>query len=141
MAEDLPHVAHVAALFDAKTDLTLNQYLHKHKYSIQHPDEYWGKAAMEHLDWFRPFDSVLEGTFEFGDIRWFSGGLLNLSYNAIDRHIASNGDQLAILWEGDEPSDIRRFTYRELLRKVCQIANALKAQGVRRGDVVTVYMP
>ena len=76
-----------------------------------------------------------------GDIAWFEGGKLNVCYNAIDRHIASKGDQLAILWEGDEPDDIRRFTYRELLRKVCQIANALKAQGVRRGDVVTVYMP
>ena len=83
MAEDLPHVAHVAALFDAKTDLTLNQYLHKHKYSIQYPDEYWGKAAMEHLDWFRPFDSVLEGTFEFGDI---CPGYKSLGAGTSDNH-------------------------------------------------------
>jgi acetyl-CoA synthetase len=141
MAEDLPHAAHLAPLFEPKSDLTLKQYQLKHKESIEHPDIFWGETAKKHLDWFRPFDSVLEGTFEYGDIRWFSGGLLNLSYNALDRHIAAKGDQLAILWEGDEPEDIRRITYRELLRKVCQIANALHAQGVRKGDVVTVYMP
>lgn len=141
MAEDLPHVAHVEKVFEAKTDLTLQQYRVKHKESVENPDLFWGKAAKEHLDWFRPFDSVVDGNFEYGDIRWFSGGMLNLSYNAIDRHIAAKGDQLAILWEGDEPNDIRRITYKELLRKVCQIANAMKSQGVRQGDVVTVYMP
>ena len=137
-----PHVAHVAKLVDAKTELTLEQYKRKHQESIQDPDAFWGKAAREHLDWFRPFDSVLQGSFEHGDVRWFAGGVLNLTYNALDRHIASKkGDQLAIVWEGDEPNDIRRITYNQLLRKVCQIANALLRTGVQKGDVVTIYMP
>lgn len=141
MAHEAPQMSHVAALFEPKSDLTLQQYQQKHKESIEDPETFWGKAGKEHLDWFRTFDSVLEGDFQYGDIRWFSGGMLNLSYNAMDCHLATKGDDLAIIWEGDEPTDIRRITYRELLRKVCQIANALKTQGVKQGDVVTIYMP
>eukprot|EP00429_Kryptoperidinium_foliaceum_P011411 CAMPEP_0176004490 /NCGR_PEP_ID=MMETSP0120_2-20121206/1720_1 /TAXON_ID=160619 /ORGANISM="Kryptoperidinium foliaceum, Strain CCMP 1326" /LENGTH=661 /DNA_ID=CAMNT_0017337173 /DNA_START=118 /DNA_END=2103 /DNA_ORIENTATION=- len=138
MAEP-PHIPHVEPIIRTKSSVGLQHYQAEHAASIQNPKEFWGKQAKEQLDWFRQFDSVLEGSFEHGDIRWFSGGQLNLSYNAIDRHIAqSKGNQVAIVWEGD---DIRRITYEELLRKVCQIANALLSQGVRKGDVVTVYMP
>lgn len=140
MAEP-PHVAHVAKLIEAKNDLALNQYKSKHKDSVENPAAFWGKEAKEHLDWFRPFDEVMQGSFAHGDIRWFSGGLLNLSYNALDRHIATKGQQTAIVWEGDEPDDIRKITYDELLRKVCQIANAMLGMGVQKGDVVTIYMP
>jgi acetyl-CoA synthetase len=84
----------------------------------------------------------LQGDFDAGDITWFAGGKLNVSYNAIDRHVAAGrADQVAMIWEGDEPDDIRRLTYRDLLRQVSQIANALTASGVRKGDVVTIYMP
>jgi len=97
------------------------------------------------LDWYRPFDKVLDGSFEHGDIRWFEGGKINLSYNALDRHVNKNfnkrSNDLALIWEGDEPNDIRKLTYEEVLRKVCQISNALLRIGVRKGDVVTIYMP
>lgn len=84
---------------------------------------------------------MLQGSFTDGDVRWFSGGQLNLCYNAIDRHAATKPDQTAIVWEGDEPDDIRKITYKQLLQKVSQIANALIAMGVKKGDIVTIYMP
>lgn len=128
-------------ILDPKNDLALEAYKVEHRESIENPAGYWGAKAKENLSWFRSFDSVLEGSFAYGDVRWFSGGQLNISYNAIDRHVASKGDQTAIVWEGDETNDVRRITYNELLRKVSQIANALLSMGVVKGDVVTIYMP
>jgi acetyl-CoA synthetase len=93
------------------------------------------------LDWFQGFDSVQQGGFLHGDVAWFVNGKLNTCYNCLDRWIEGRGDQTAILWEGDEPTDTKAITYRECLRKVCQISNALKAQGVKKGDCVTIYMP
>lgn len=135
-------MADIAKVIDAKADLVLAQYKQKHKESITDPKTFWAKEATEHLDWFRPFESVLEGSFEYGDIRWFSGGKLNVSYNALDRQVKSDtANEIALVWEGDEPDDIRKLTYEEVLRKVCQIANALTTMGVVKGDVVTIYMP
>ena len=76
-----------------------------------------------------------------GDIHWFSGGKLNVSYNCIDRHVEKKGDQTAILWEGDEPGDSRSISFKELLSEVSRISNLLKSKGVSKGDVVTIYMP
>jgi acetyl-CoA synthetase len=110
--------------------------------STENVAAFWSVQAKKRLDWFVPFNSVLQGDFDAGDITWFAGGKLNVSYNAIDRHVAAGrADQVAMIWEGDEPDDVRRLTYKDLLRKVSQIANALTASGVRKGDVVTVYMP
>ena len=126
----------------AKTDLLLEQYKKLHRQSIENPELYWGNAAKEHVDWFRPFDKVVDGGFEHGDVRWFEGGKLNLSYNALDRHVNSkHANDLALIWEGDEPDDIRKLTYCEVLRKVCQISNAMIRMGVQKGDIVTIYMP
>mmetsp|Transcript_676 Transcript_676/g.1225 ORF Transcript_676/g.1225 Transcript_676/m.1225 type:complete len:662 (-) Transcript_676:212-2197(-) len=135
----------IAKVFPVKSDIALQQYKELHKQSVEDPEGFWGKAAKEHLDWYRPFDKVLDGSFEHGDIRWFEGGKINLSYNALDRHVNKNfnkrSNDLALIWEGDEPNDIRKLTYEEVLRKVCQISNALLRIGVRKGDVVTIYMP
>ncbi|CAJ1955245.1 unnamed protein product [Cylindrotheca closterium] len=132
----------IAKVFPPKGDLVLEQYKAKHKDSITDPNGFWEKAAYEHLDWFEPFEEVLEGSFEHGDVRWFSGGQLNLSYNALDRQVRSEkANEIALVWEGDEPDDIRKLSYADLLRKVCQISNALTATGVKKGDVVTIYMP
>lgn len=132
----------VAKVYAPKGNLILEQYKATHKESITDPKSFWEKAAYEHLDWFRPFDSVLEGSFEQGDVRWFSGGSLNLSYNALDRQVRSEkANDIALVWEGDEPDDIRKLSYEDLLRKVSQIANALTTTGVQKGDVVTIYMP
>ena len=116
-------------------------YQTQHAASLDNPTQYWGdKASL--LDWFQPFHTVLQGGFQHGDVAWFAGGKLNVCYNAIDRHIAAGkADDVALIWEGDEPDDIRKLTYSELLRKTSQIAHALKVQGVRKGDVVTIYMP
>ncbi len=132
--------ATIKAMYDAKTSSSYDKYLKLHHESITSPEKYWGNLAKDVLTWDVPFDShrVLQGGFENGDVRWFAGGKLNVAYNALDRH---DPDALAMIWEGDEPDDIRRLTYGEMTAKVSQIANALKAQGVQEGDVVTIYMP
>ena len=132
------------AVYSPHSTLNLHQYYMEHQRSMQDPSSYWRDKAYEYLDWEREFDTVLSGTLKDGNVKWFAGGKLNVSYNAIDRHVYSGSkkaDQVALLWEGDEPHQIRRITYGQLLDRVSQIANALRAQGVRKGDVVTVYMP
>ena len=110
--------------------------------SIKDNEAFWGDMAKEMLTFSRPFNKVREGGFVDGDIRWFTGGKLNVSYNCIDRHVENGkGDQAAIIWEADEPGSGKTITYAELLRNVCRVANVLKSQGVQRGDVVTIYMP
>jgi acetyl-CoA synthetase len=132
----------IQAQYDAKTSSTFDRYKKEYQASIDAPEIFWGDKAQEMLDWDVGFDSVLEGSLEAGDVTWFAGGKLNACYNAIDRHVlAGKADQLAMIWEGDEPDDIRRITYQDLQHKVSQIANALTALGVKKGDVVTVYMP
>ena len=121
--------------------MTLDEFKAKHAESIADPNAFWSTVATEHLTWYKPFDQALDGGFEHGDVNWFAGGKLNTCYNAIDRWALTKPNQTAILWEGDEPDDIRRVTYAEMKRKVSQIANALTAQGVKKGDVVTIYMP
>ena len=130
----------VEPIYEAKTSSAFDKYKKIHAESIKNPSKYWGKLAKELLHWDHPFDphKLLQGDLTDGNVRWFAGGKLNVAYNALDRHDPS---QLAMVWEGDEPTDIRRITYGEMLDKVSRIANALKANGVERGDVVTIYMP
>jgi acetyl-CoA synthetase len=122
--------------------MSFEEFKAAHAESVKDPAAFWAKEAIERLDWYAPFTNALSGDFEAGDIAWFVGGKLNVCYNAVDRHV-NNGkaDQVAMVWEGDEPDDVLKFTYMDLQRKVSQIANALKAQGVKKGDVVTIYMP
>jgi len=130
----------IEPVYAAKTISGFDSYKKIHAESIRDPAKYWGDLARTELDWMKPFDDdrVLEGDLTNGDVRWFSGGKLNAAYNALDRH---NPDDLAIIWEGDEPDDIRKITFGEMLGKVSQIANALKTKGVKKGDIVTIYMP
>ena len=106
------------------------------------PDGVFGEAAGR-LDWIRPFTKVSDWSFDASDlhVRWFEDGVLNVSANCIDRHLATRGDQTALLWEGDDLADSRRVSYRELHAEVCRFANVLKAHGVTKGDRVTIYMP
>lgn len=106
------------------------------------PDAYWRQEAAR-LDWMQPFTTVKDTSFAEADfrIRWFADGVLNVSVNCLDRHLAARGDQTAIIFEGDEPGEGRRLTYRELHAEVCRFANVLKSRGVRKGDRVTLYMP
>src|SRR6185312_9722135 len=109
--------------------------------SVKDPDGFWGEHG-KRIDWFRPYTKVRNASFEGNvSIKWFEDGLTNVSYNCIDRHLEKRGDQIAIIWEGDDPSDEKKVTYKELHEQVCRFANVLKKHGVRKGDRVTIYMP
>ena len=110
--------------------------------SVINPDGFWREQA-QRLDWIRPFTHVKQTSFDdhHVDIKWFADGTLNVSANCLDRHLAEQGDRVAIIWEGDEPGDVRHITYRELYEEVNRFANALRGQDVHRGDLVTIYMP
>ena len=118
------------------------EYEHQCRAAIDTPDAYWRDQAAQ-LDWIRPFDTVKDVSFAADDfrIRWFDGGQINVSANCLDRHLATRGDQVAILWEGDEPGEGARITYRALHDRVCRMANVLTSLGVGRGDRVTLYLP
>jgi acetyl-CoA synthetase len=109
--------------------------------SVENPEAFWGEHG-KRIDWFRPYTKVKNTTFS-GDvsIKWFEDGLTNVSYNCVDRHLEKRGDQVAIIWEGDNPYDDKKITYRELHNHVCRLANVLKKHGVKKGDRVTIYMP
>ncbi|GEM71299.1 acetyl-coenzyme A synthetase [Sphingomonas aquatilis NBRC 16722] len=118
------------------------EYEHQCRAAIETPDAYWRDQAAQ-LDWMRPFDTVKDVSFAADDfrIRWFDGGQINVSANCLDRHLAARGDQVAILWEGDEPGEGARITYRALHDRVCRMANVLTSLGVGRCDRVTLYLP
>jgi acetyl-CoA synthetase len=119
-------------------------YRDMYEHSIKDPKVFWSDMARKHLHWSRPFSDAeaMAGSFEEGNIRWFADGQLNVSYNCIDRHVAAGrGDDVAIIWEADEPGRSVKFTYRQVLAETCRIANVMLAHGVRRGDTVALYMP
>ncbi|WP_421271251.1 acetate--CoA ligase [Aeromonas taiwanensis] len=110
--------------------------------SVQNPDAFWGEQG-KILDWMTPYTRVKNTSYDPGhvSIKWYEDGLLNVSANCLDRHLNERGDKVAIIWEGDNPAEDRKITYRELHGEVCKFANVLKAQGVKRGDMVCLYMP
>ncbi|MBS4639070.1 acetate--CoA ligase [Aeromonas media] len=110
--------------------------------SVQNPNAFWGEQG-KILDWMTPYTRVKNTSYDPGhvSIKWYEDGLLNVSANCLDRHLATRGDKVAIIWEGDNPAEDRKLTYRELHGEVCKFANVLKAQGVKRGDMVCLYMP
>ena len=116
-------------------------YSSLYAYSLAHPEEFWAKQAELFLTWDKPWDKVLAYDYPTAYIRWFEGGKLNVSYNCLDRHLSTRADQVAIIWEGDNPSDSKKITYRELHEQVCKFANVLKAHGVQKGDHVCIYLP
>ena len=120
-----------------------DEYEKVYRKSIEKPDKFWGKEG-KRIDWIKPYTIVKNTSFEYPDvfIKWFEDGMLNVSANCIDRHLKKRGKQVAIIWEPDDPSAQARYiTYRELHKEVCRFANVLKAQGVKRGDRVTIYLP
>ena len=118
-----------------------SQYEAMYRRSVEDPEGFWAEQAKAFLAWDKPWDRVLDWDYRRGHIRWFEGGRLNLTVNCLDRHLATRGDQTAILWEGDDPAEDRRLSYRELHAEVCRLANVLKARGVKKGDRVCIYMP
>ena len=117
------------------------QYEAMYTASIETPDTFWAEQATDFLDWTTPFTQVSKCDMAKGDINWFLNGKLNVSSNCIDRHLPARADQVAILWEGDEPGLDRKITYQELHDHVCEMANVLKQRGVKKGDRVCIYMP
>jgi len=121
--------------------LDKTQYQALYQRSVEDPEGFWAEQAEKFLSWDRKWDRVLDWDYKQANIRWFEGGRLNASANCLDRHLKTRGDQTALLWEGDDPKDSRKLTYRELHAEVCRLANALKRRGVKKGDRICIYMP
>lgn len=119
------------------------QYAQMYQQSIVNPEGFWREQAENRIEWMQPFTQVRNVSFDDHNvfIRWFEDGTLNASVNCLDRHLETRGDQTAIIWEGDEPDQDRNITYKELHEEVSRFGNALRGQGVRKGDVVCIYMP
>ena len=118
------------------------KYKEMYDRSIKDPNGFWAEHA-KRVDWIKPFSKVKNTTYDPHNvsIKWFEDGTLNACYNCVDRHLAKRGDQTAILWEGDDPKDDKKLTYKQLHAEVSRFANVLKARGVKKGDRVTIYMP
>jgi acetyl-CoA synthetase len=120
---------------------SLTQYHETYRKSVEQPEAFWADVAAE-FQWKRKWDRVLDWNFDSFDVKWFSGGKLNITENCLDRHLASRGDQIAILWEGNDPNEPNRtLTYRQLHTEVCRFANVLKSRGIGKGNRVCIYMP
>ena len=118
------------------------QYQVNYQQSISNPDAFWGEQG-KILDWIKPYTQVKNTSFAPGNIsiKWYEDGTLNLAANCLDRHLHERGDQTAIIWEGDDASQSKNITYRQLHRDVCRFANVLLDLGIKKGDVVAIYMP
>ncbi|MYH69669.1 MAG: acetate--CoA ligase [Gammaproteobacteria bacterium] len=117
------------------------QYKEMYAHSINEPEAFWAEQAEKFVSWYKKWDKVQDWDYDRVDIKWFTGAQLNVSYNCLDRHLETRGDDVAIIWEGDDPAIDKKITYRELHREVCRFANVLKARGVGKGDRVSIYMP
>ncbi|MEX2201673.1 MAG: AMP-binding protein, partial [Dongiaceae bacterium] len=135
------HVFPVPKEWAKKAWIDEARYLDMYERSVRDPEQFWADEA-KRIDWIRPFSKVKDTDYT-GDvrIRWYYDGTLNLAANCIDRHLTRRGNQTAIIWEGDDPSDSKNITYRELHGEVCRLANVLKDRGIKKGDRVTIYMP
>ena len=120
---------------------SFEEYLSEYKKSVEDPESFWASKA-ETFEWMKPWDKVLEWNFKEPKIEWFINGKLNITQNCLDRHLHSRGDQVAILWEPNDPKDNAiSFTYSELYEQVCKTANMLKNNGAKKGDRICIYMP
>ena len=127
--------------FKAQALIDNDQYLAMYKHSVENPDAFWSEQALKFVQWDQPWSKVSDYDLKEGRAIWFQDAKLNVSTNCLDRHLETRGDQIAIIWEGDDPAESRAITYRELHLAVCRLANALKSRGVRKGDRVCIYMP
>ena len=121
--------------------MTDEQYQEMYQRSVSEPDEFWAEKAKEFIDWFTPWDKVQDCDYHSASIKWFDGAKLNVAHNCLDRHLETRGDQVAIIWEADDPNEQRKITYKELHAEVSQFASALKGLGVAKGDRICIYMP
>ena len=123
------------------SSMSFDEYKKEYEFSISDPESFW-KEKSKGIDWIKPFEKVKSDNFENDvKINWFEGGTLNVSYNCLDRHLKTKGDKVAIIWEGDDPSENQKITYKELHERVCKLSNGLRSIGVKKGDRVTIYLP
>ena len=134
-------------IYDVKPDIAAQAHISTEVYkamyqhSLKEPEAFWAEQAEQFLCWSKRWDTVMDYDYPTGHIRWFEGGKLNVSVNCIDRHLETRADQVAIIWEGDNPVHDKKITYRQLHEQVCKFANVLKAQGVKKGDRICIYLP
>lgn len=121
--------------------LSHEEYQRMYRQSVEQPDQFWAEQANQFLHWSAPWSVVQHADLKTGDAVWFKDGKLNVSHNCIDRHLKDRGEQVAIIWEGDNPSDSAKITYQQLHHNVARLANVLKSRGVKKGDRVCIYMP
>src|SRR5664279_2674919 len=120
---------------------SFDEYLAHYKKSIEQPEAFWSEVA-EHFTWKKKWNRVLDWNFKEPRVRWFDGAQLNITENCLDRHLPDKGEQPAIIWEPNDPSEKNRIlTYKELHREVCRFVQVLKNNGVQKGDRVCIYMP
>ncbi|HEX8594100.1 MAG TPA: acetate--CoA ligase [Pseudomonas sp.] len=137
---DISRYPHADAVRKA-AQLSAADYQRMYRQSVEHPDLFWAEQATQLLDWSTPWRDVQRSDIKTGEAQWFAGGKLNVSYNCIDRHLKQRGEQIAIIWEGDNPSESAEITYKKLHYNVARLANVLKNRGVKKGDRVCIYMP
>jgi acetyl-CoA synthetase len=132
----------VTAAFAASARITRDDYTAQYAESLRDPNGFWGRIG-KRLEWIKPYTRVKDVSYQLNDfrIRWYADGELNVAANCLDRHLATHGDKTAILWEGDDPNESQRISYRELHAQVCKCANMLKNLGVHKGDRITIYLP
>ncbi len=123
------------------TEMDAQAYRALYQESIDSPETFWGNQAKERLTFFEMFKTVTSGSLEKGDVKWFEEATLNVCYNCVDRHLETRADQTAIIWQGDEPSRLKRYNYQELYESVCRFSNLLKKLNVKKGDRVCIYLP
>ena len=125
----------------AKAHINAETYKSMYQRSIEEPEAFWAEQAEQFLVWSKRWDTVMDYDYPKGYIRWFEGGKINVSVNCVDRHLEARGDQVAIIWEGDNPAHDKKITYRQLHEDICKFANVLKVKGVKKGDRVCIYLP
>ena len=120
---------------------TIEQYNKEYQKSVSDPEAFWAEQAAT-FQWIKPWRRVLKWNFKKPDVKWFIGGKVNITENCLDRHLATRGNQIALIWEPNDPkAKVRKLSYRQLHEHVCRFANALKGQGIGKGDRVCLYMP
>ncbi len=136
------HIYQPSDTFSQRAHFDEARYLQLYQRSIAQPEAFWAEQA-QRLDWITPFSEVSDWSYDPDDlhIRWFADGQLNVCANCVDRHLPDRANDVAIIWEGDDPSESQKITYAELHQNVCRFANVLKTMGVAKGDRVTIYMP
>lgn len=136
----MDHTYPISPVF-ANAFISDKKYHELYRRSLQDPESFWAEQANHYLTWFAPWEKVLSGGFDRMDVHWFQGAKLNVSFNCLDRHLATRADQAAIIWEGDDPNQSQIMTYRDLHISVCRFANVLRHYGIKKGDKVCIYLP